>query len=68
MLGAILPGAAQVELREFAVPEPSAGQALVRMQASGLCGSDLRAISGVSTEIGKTPAKKTYRVYPFRMR
>ena len=44
MLGAILPGAAQVELREFAVPEPGAGQALVRMQASGLCGSDLRAI------------------------
>lgn len=44
MQGAILPGDAQVELRDFPVPEPGHGQALVRMQASALCGSDLRAI------------------------
>lgn len=44
MRGAVLPGKAQVELREFPTPEPGNGQVLVRMQASGLCGSDLRAI------------------------
>jgi D-arabinose 1-dehydrogenase-like Zn-dependent alcohol dehydrogenase len=33
-----------VELREFDRPEPSHGQVLVKMKASGLCGSDLRAI------------------------
>lgn len=44
MQGAILPGDERVELREFAVPEPGYGQVLVRMKASGLCGSDLRAI------------------------
>ncbi len=44
MLGAILPGNERVELRDFRVPEPGYGQVLVRMKASGLCGSDLRAI------------------------
>ncbi len=44
MLGAILPGDERVELRDFPVPEPGYGQVLVRMKASGLCGSDLRAI------------------------
>ncbi len=44
MRGVILPGNQQVELREVPVPEPGPGQVLVRMQASGLCGSDLRAI------------------------
>lgn len=44
MLGAVLPGDATVDLREFPVPEPGYGQVLVRMKASGLCGSDLRAI------------------------
>ena len=44
MRGVILPGNQEVELREFPVPEAGPGQALVRVQASGLCGSDLRAI------------------------
>lgn len=44
MYGVILPGHEQVEGREFPVPEPGFGQVLVRMKASGLCGSDLRAI------------------------
>jgi len=44
MQGAVLPGGGAVELRAFEVPEPGHGQALVRMRASGLCGSDLRAI------------------------
>ena len=44
MQGVILPGNEQVELREFPVPSPGHGQAVVRMRASALCGSDLRAI------------------------
>jgi threonine dehydrogenase-like Zn-dependent dehydrogenase len=44
MQGVILPGQEQVELEEFDVPEPGHGQVLIRMKASGLCGSDLRAI------------------------
>jgi 2-desacetyl-2-hydroxyethyl bacteriochlorophyllide A dehydrogenase len=39
-----LPGERRVELREVPVPEPGAGQVLVRVEASGICGSDLRAI------------------------
>ena len=44
MTGVVLPGNRRLELREFEVPEPGHGQVLVRMKASSLCGSDLRAI------------------------
>src|SRR5437879_2694942 len=44
MTGVVLPGDRRLELREFPVPEPGSGQVLVRMKASSLCGSDLRAI------------------------
>jgi threonine dehydrogenase-like Zn-dependent dehydrogenase len=44
MTGVILPGERRTEFREVPVPEPSHGQALLRMKASSLCGSDLRAI------------------------
>ena len=44
MQGAVLPGNSRAELHEFPVPEPGHGQVLVRMRASALCGSDLRAI------------------------
>ncbi len=44
MTGVVLPGNRQLELREIPVPEPGHGQVLVRMKASSLCGSDLRAI------------------------
>ena len=44
MRGVILPGRERVQFEEFDLPEPGHGQALVKMKASGLCGSDLRAI------------------------
>ena len=44
MPGVVLPGNREVEVRQFAVPEPGHGQILVRMRASSICGSDLRAI------------------------
>ncbi|MBN1670837.1 MAG: zinc-binding dehydrogenase [Kiritimatiellae bacterium] len=44
MKGVVILGDRRLEIREFAVPEPGQGQVLVRMKASSLCGSDLRAI------------------------
>ena len=44
MPGVFLPGERRVEIREVAIPEPGYGQVLVRMKASSICGSDLRAI------------------------
>lgn len=44
MTGVWLPGNSTVELREVPVPSPGPGQVLLRMRASTICGSDLRAI------------------------
>ena len=37
---------AKLEIRELPVPEPGPGQVLVRMQASGLCHTDIHAAAG----------------------
>jgi threonine dehydrogenase-like Zn-dependent dehydrogenase len=44
MKGVVLPGNSTVEFREFPIPAPGHGQVLVRMRASSICGSDIRAI------------------------
>ena len=44
MTGVLLPGNRQVEFEEFDVPEPGHGQVLLKMKASSICGSDIRAI------------------------
>jgi threonine dehydrogenase-like Zn-dependent dehydrogenase len=44
MRGVYLPGARRVEVREVEDPAPGHGQVLIRMHASGICGSDIRAI------------------------
>jgi threonine dehydrogenase-like Zn-dependent dehydrogenase len=44
MRAAYLPGDRRVELREVPMPQPTDGEVLVRMRASTICGSDLRAI------------------------
>ena len=44
MRGVYLPGGRRVELRDVTRPTPGHGQVLVRMRASTICGSDLRAI------------------------
>lgn len=54
MPGVVLPGDRRVEIREFATPEPGRGQVRVRMRASSICGSDLRAIYR-PTEQGEGP-------------
>ncbi|HEY8210954.1 MAG TPA: zinc-binding dehydrogenase [Myxococcaceae bacterium] len=44
MRAAVLPGNSTVELRDFPVPRLQYGQVLVKVMASGICGSDIRAI------------------------
>ncbi len=44
MNGVIFLGNRQIEMRKYTIPEPGHGQVVVRMKASSLCGSDLRAI------------------------
>lgn len=53
MQGVILPGNSTVEFREFEVPEPGHGQVLIKMKASSICGSDIRAI--YRAHLGKGP-------------
>jgi S-(hydroxymethyl)glutathione dehydrogenase / alcohol dehydrogenase len=48
MQAAVLDGPAQpFEVRDVELDEPHAGEALVRIAASGLCGSDLKALDGL---------------------
>ena len=44
MKGVYLPGNSTVKFREYPVPEPGHRQVLVKMKASSICGSDIRAI------------------------
>jgi len=53
MMAAILPGNSTVVLKKFDVPEPGHGQVLVKMKASTICGSDIRAI--YREHLGKGP-------------
>ena len=53
MMAAFLPGNSTVELKEVAIPEPGHGEVLIRMKASTICGSDIRAI--YHEHLGKGP-------------
>ena len=44
MTGVYLPGNSTVKFAEVPVPEPGHGQVLLKMKASSICGSDIRAI------------------------
>lgn len=44
MRGVVLPGDSTVHIRTFPVPEPGPRQVLLKMRASSICGSDIRAI------------------------
>ena len=44
MRGVVLPGNRTVAFSERLVPEPGHGEVLIAVQASGICGSDIRAI------------------------
>ncbi len=53
MTGVVLPGNSTVEFREYNIPEPGPGQVLLKMKASSICGSDIRAI--YREHLGKGP-------------
>ncbi|MDR1145669.1 MAG: zinc-binding dehydrogenase [Verrucomicrobiales bacterium] len=53
MTGVVLPGNSTVEFREYPVPTPGHGQVLLKMRASSICGSDIRAI--YREHLGKGP-------------
>lgn len=53
MQGVVLPGNSTVEFREYDVPAPGPGQVLLKMKASSICGSDIRAI--YHEHLGKGP-------------
>ena len=53
MTGAYLPGNSTVELRSVPVPVPGHGEVLLRVMASTICGSDIRAI--YHEHLGKGP-------------
>ena len=53
MIGAILPGNSTIVLKEFDVPVPHHGEVLIKMKASTICGSDIRAI--YHEHLGKGP-------------
>ena len=53
MRGVLLPGGSRVELRDFPDPVAGPGQAVIRIKASSICGSDVRAI--YREHLGKGP-------------
>lgn len=53
MKAAYLPGNSTVEFREVEVPRPGPGEVLIKMKASTICGSDIRAI--YREHLGKGP-------------
>lgn len=46
MRAAVLVGAGRIELRDVRVPEPRRREVLIRVQAVGLCGTDLHIFAG----------------------
>ncbi|MDR2095972.1 MAG: zinc-binding dehydrogenase [Treponema sp.] len=53
MKGAYLPGNSTVIFKDVPIPKPGHGQVLVKMKASTICGSDIRAI--YREHVGKGP-------------
>ncbi len=46
MRGVVFLGGRRLEVRDFPVPEPAAGEVLLRIRATGVCGSDLHVYRG----------------------
>jgi threonine dehydrogenase-like Zn-dependent dehydrogenase len=52
VLAATLVKPGQYELREYALPEPAPGCVLVKMEMSGICGTDKHTYQGYTTQYG----------------
>jgi threonine dehydrogenase-like Zn-dependent dehydrogenase len=57
---AVFPGDGTFDVREFAVPDPPPGGALLQVEAVGLCGSDLAQLHGVQL----VPGASAFPVVP----
>src|SRR5208337_2916813 len=64
MTAAFLPGDSTVEMRTVPVPEPGHGEVLLRVKASTICGSDIRAIYREHLGKGHEPAGQITAVGP----
>jgi threonine dehydrogenase-like Zn-dependent dehydrogenase len=53
----VAPG--RYEIREYPLPEPASGCALIKMEISGICGTDKHAYQGYLTQYAGTGASKT---------
>jgi threonine dehydrogenase-like Zn-dependent dehydrogenase len=53
VLAATLVEPGRYELREFPLPDPAPGCVVVRMQLSGICGTDKHAYQGFTTQYGE---------------
>jgi threonine dehydrogenase-like Zn-dependent dehydrogenase len=53
VLAATLVEPGRYELREFRLPEPAPGCVLVKMQMSGICGTDKHTYQGFTTQYGE---------------
>ncbi len=52
VLAATLVKPGKYELREYPLPEPAAGCVLIRMEMSGICGTDKHTFQGYTTQYG----------------
>lgn len=52
VLAATLVEPGRYEIREFPLPEPAPGAVLVKMQMSGICGTDKHTFQGFTTQYG----------------
>src|ERR1700686_5547809 len=52
VLAATLVKPGQYEIREYPMPEPARGCVLVKMEMSGICGTDKHPFQGYTTQYG----------------
>jgi threonine dehydrogenase-like Zn-dependent dehydrogenase len=62
--GVYLPGGRRVETRDVADPSPGRGQVVLKMRASTICGSDLRAIYREHLGAGHEPCGEVVELGP----
>lgn len=59
VLAAVLPEPGRYELREYPLPHPQPGCAVVKMEVSGICGTDKHTYQGYTTQYAGTDRPKT---------